>query len=320
MKILITGAGGFIGSTLTDVMLRRGYEVVGIEGFIDNYEPYLKRLNLSDAMPNDNFTFLAQDLSEDDCYGEIEEEGYLEGVQTVVHLAARPGVRDSWGDHFADYTDNNVLATQKLLELFKERPEVHFIYASSSSIYGDAAKLPVKEDDSPAPVSPYGATKLAGEDLMAIYAKSFGLTPTILRFFTVYGPRQRPDMAIHKFIKRIAEGEAIPVFGNGENGRDYTYIGDIIDALGKVIDKNIRGETFNVGGGKSTALKDMVSAVEDALEKKAVVERLPMQPGDVKDTLADISKLRTAVGYAPSTDLRTGIAAQVSWMRETELI
>ncbi len=320
MKILITGAGGFIGSTLTDALLERGDTVVGVEGFIDNYDAYLKRMNMANALPNDNFLFAAQDLTDDYCYEYLADEGYIEGVEAVVHLAARPGVRDSWGGHFAEYVDNNVLATQKLLEQFKDRPEVLFIYASSSSIYGDAASLPVKEDDRPAPVSPYGATKLAGEDLMAVYAKNYGLSPTILRFFTVYGPRQRPDMAIHKFIKRIDAGEAIPVFGDGENGRDYTYIAHIIETILAIIEKDVRGEVFNVGGGRTTLLKDMIAAVEKGLGKKAEIERLPMQKGDVKDTLADISKLNGAIGYEPGTSLIDGIKAQVEWMRESELI
>ncbi|MCP4229314.1 MAG: NAD-dependent epimerase/dehydratase family protein [bacterium] len=320
MRIMVTGAGGFIGSTLVDALLERGDTVVGVEGFIDNYDAYLKRSNLADALPNDDFLFAAKDLGDDECYEYLAEEGYLDGVEAVVHLAARPGVRDSWGDHFAEYADNNVLATQKLLEQFKERPEVLFVYASSSSIYGDAASLPVNEDDRPAPVSPYGATKLAGEDLMAVYAKNYGLSPTILRFFTVYGPRQRPDMAIHKFIKRIDAGEPIPVFGDGETGRDYTYIEHITGAIQAIIEKDVRGDVFNVGGGRTTLLKDMIAAVEKSVGKNAEIERLPMQRGDVKDTLADISKLKQAVGYAPDTELEDGIREQVEWMRRAELV
>jgi len=307
-RILITGAAGFIGSSLADEMLARGYAVVGVDNFLGNYGREAKEANLAAARAHPSFTFHELDLARD------ELEPLTADVDAVFHLAARPGVRDSWGRHYEEYLTHNVLATQRLLEALRRRPETPIILASSSSIYGDAARLPVREDAVPAPVSPYGATKLAAEDLVHLYVKSYGLRATVLRFFTVYGPRQRPDMAISKFVRAIREGTPIFLYGGGDERRDFTYVGDVVRATADVFEKGVVGGNYNVASGAAIPLEELVAALERVLGRKAQLVRAAHQRGDVRATHGDIAALRGAIGYAPATPLDEGLAAQAAWM------
>ena len=309
-RVLVTGAAGFIGSSLVDELLARGYEVVGVDKFLDNYGRDVKLANLRAARESAAFTFLELDLAHD------ELEDVVAGVDAAFHLAARPGVRDSWGQHYEEYLTNNVLATQRLLEALRARADVPLVLASSSSIYGDADRLPVTEDATPAPVSPYGATKLAAEDLVDLYRKSYGLRAVILRYFTVYGPRQRPDMAIHKFIRAIGGGRAIVLYGDGEERRDFTYVGDVVKATADVLARGLTSGTYNVASGKTVSLAELTAAIEKVLGKKADVTRAPHQRGDVRATHGDITALRKAIGYEPATALEEGLAAQADWIQK----
>jgi len=307
--VLVTGAAGFIGSTLVDELLARGYEVVGVDNFLGNYGRALKEANLARARDHAAFSFHELDLSRDDLADLVGD------VAAVFHLAARPGVRDSWGRHYQEYLSHNVLATQRLLEALRARPHVPIILASSSSVYGDVARLPVAEDAVPAPVSPYGASKLAAEDLFHLYAKSYGLSGAVLRFFTVYGPRQRPDMAIYKFIAAMQADEPIKLFGDDER-RDFTFVGDVVRACADVLAHGAFGRTFNVAAGTTVAVAAVIGELEKLLGKKARILRAPHQRGDVRATHGDIAALAQAIGYAPKTPLAEGLAAQIAWMTE----
>ncbi len=309
-RVLVTGAAGFIGSSLADELLARGYEVVGVDNFLGNYGRDVKLSHIRAARDHPAFTFHEIDLAQD------ELDDVLAGVDAAFHLAARPGVRESWGLHYEEYLTNNVLATQRLLEALRARPEVPLVVSSSSSVYGDAARLPVTEDTTPAPVSPYGATKLAAEDLVHLYVQSYGLHATVLRYFTVYGPRQRPDMAIYKFIRAILAGETVVLYGDGEERRDFTYVGDAVKATADVLARGVASGTYNVASGTTVSLNELAAAVEKALGKKATVTRAPHQRGDVRATHGDITALRQAIGYAPRTTLEEGLAAQAAWMAE----
>ena len=313
-RVLVTGAAGFVGSHLAERLCGDGYDVVGLDCFLDNYPRAFKEANLRRLLDYGNFSFEEVDLNE------IELTPILDGVSAVFHLAARPGVRDSWGRHFDEYLSNNVLATQRLLEALKDRPDVFFLYASSSSVYGDADALPVTEETPPRPVSPYGATKLAAEDMVGLYRREYGTRVTTLRFFSIYGPRQRPDMAVHKFLTAVAAGKPITVYGDGSSGRDYTYVDYVVDACATVADKGIEGTVFNVASGRITTLNELIEAVENVLGKKAVVERLPNQPGDVSTTHADISRLEAAIGFDPNLDVLEGVAKQAAYLKDAGLI
>ena len=307
-RVLVTGAAGFIGSSLADELLARGYEVLGVDNFLGNYGREIKWANLSAARQHPSFAFRELDLAEDD----LDE--LVAGVDAAFHLAARPGVRDSWGRHYGEYLTHNVLATQRLLEALRLRAEIPLVFASSSSIYGDAPRLPIAEDTTPAPVSPYGATKLAAEDLVHLYVKSYGLRAVVLRYFTVYGPRQRPDMAIHKFIRAILAGDAITLYGGDDERRDFTYVGDVVKATADVLEKGVREGTYNVASSRTVTLAELTAALEEVLGRKANVSRAPHQRGDVRATHGDVAALKRAIGYAPSTTLADGLAAQAAWM------
>jgi len=313
-RVLVTGAAGFIGSHLAERLREVGYEVIGVDCFLDNYPRTLKEANLKRLADYEDFSFIEADVNE------IELTPVLDGVSAVFHLAARPGVRDSWGRHFDEYLSNNVLATQRLLEALKGRQDVFFLYASSSSVYGDAEVLPVTEETPPRPVSPYGATKLAAEDMVDLYRREYGTRATTLRLFSVYGPRQRPDMAVHKFLTAVAAGKPITVYGDGSSGRDYTYVDYVVNACAAVADKGIEGAVFNVASGGITTLNELIEAVERVLGKKAVVERSPDQPGDVGTTHADVSRLNAAIGFDPDLDVLEGIARQAAYLKDAGLI
>ena len=280
MKALVTGCAGFIGSHLVDRLLEQGYEVVGIDCFTDYYSRNIKEANLSNALNHNNFKFIEEDILEMDKYPEVDY---------VFHEAAQAGVRASWGRSFEIYTRNNIEATQKLLEFYKDLSIKKFVYASSSSVYGDA-ELPMNEDSLLKPVSPYGVTKLAGENLCYLYWKNYKVPTVSLRYFTVYGPRQRPDMAIHKFVKAILNNEEITVSGDGTQTRDFTFVDDAVEANVLAAESDSVGEIFNIGGGSRISVNVLINEIEKITGKKAKIKYTEKQKGDVRDTLADVCK------------------------------
>lgn len=310
MRALVTGCAGFIGSHLTESLLDDGWTVVGIDCFNDNYARPQKLRNLEHSMEWDGFEFVPIDLSRGDLYDLVED------CDVVFHLAAEPGVRSSWGSRFESYVRNNVMATQHLLEAAKRCPEKRFVYASSSSIYGDAEQLPTPESVIPRPFSPYGVTKLASEHLCRLYKGNFGVDTVGLRYFTVYGPRQRPDMAFTIFCQRGLAGEPITVFGDGSQSRDFTYVGDVIRATRAASEvPAIGGEVFNVGGGSQVSLRDAIDLLGQLLEKPLQVDYEDNESGDVRHTSADTSRARELLGFSPEVSFDDGLARQAEWAR-----
>ena len=293
MKAFVSGCAGFIGSHLTESLLADGHSVLGIDAFNPNYDRAQKLDNLGRARESEAFELVTLDLAEGDLGALVDD------CDVVFHLAAEPGVRNSWGSTFSPYVKNNITAIQNLLEAARRRPDRRFVYASSSSIYGQAISLPTREDATPAPFSPYGVTKLAGEHLCGAYHMNFGLDVVALRYFTVYGPRQRPDMAFNIFSHSILRGEAIELFG-GDQTRDFTYISDVVDATraaGAI--EGLGGRAFNIGGGSRVSLGDVVDMLGDIAGDRPSVRRVEVQHGDVRDTSADIRAAREALGYDP---------------------
>jgi UDP-glucose 4-epimerase len=314
MRFLVTGCAGFVGSSLTDALLADGHEVVGIDCFTDYYDVDRKRANLAAARDHDTFRLLGTNLAHD----EIPAEALA--VDGVFHQAAQAGVRASWGAEFATYTDCNVLATQRLLEAIKQRAEdpAPIVYASSSSVYGNAEARPTREDALPAPISPYGVTKLAAEHLVDTYRHEFDVRGTSLRYFTVYGPRQRPDMAFHKFVKAALEGTPIGVYGDGHQSRDFTFIDDIVTANRAAMDALVagdRGGTYNLGGGSTVTVREVVDMLSEILGAPVEASYGDTQPGDVRHTSADTTRARSALGFEPKVTLREGLAREVEWLR-----
>jgi len=306
MRALVTGCAGFIGSSLVDRLLRDGYEVIGIDRFSDYYARDLKERNLSSAMEHPRFALLEEDILDMDDFPPVDY---------VFHLAAQAGVRASWGRSFEVYTRDNILATQRLLEFYKSRKIRKFVYSSSSSVYGDV-ELPMREDRMVQPVSPYGVTKLAAEHLCSLYWKNHGVPTVSLRYFTVYGPRQRPDMGINKFVRAVLNGEAITVYGDGTQTRDFTYIDDVVEANVLAATSDVRGEVFNIGGGNRISVNDLIAAIEAATGKSAAVEHSTEQKGDVKDTRADTRKAAELLGWHARTGIARGLERYVDWIRK----
>jgi nucleoside-diphosphate-sugar epimerase len=309
-RVLVTGCAGFIGSHLAERLLGENYEVVGIDSFTDYYPPELKNHNIRQARENKNFQFIAKSLLE------VNLRNLLRGVDYIFHEAAQAGVRHSWGKNFQIYADNNLLATQKLLEACKDAPVKKLIYASSSSVYGDLKKLPMEETDLPAPISPYGVSKLAGEHLCYLYWKNFSLPFISLRYFTVYGPRQRPDMAFHKFIKALLRDEEIEIYGDGNQTRDFTYISDAIDANLLAMNSSRDKGIFNIGGGSMVTVNETIRILEELTAKKARLRYIPKQKGDMRHTYADTSQAREKLGYAPRVTLKEGLKKEIEWVKK----
>jgi nucleoside-diphosphate-sugar epimerase len=309
MHFLITGAAGFIGSQVCERLLDQGHQVRGIDCFTDYYSRKLKELNLEQARGHDSFSFVEQDIVAADL------TQVLDGVDVVIHLAAQAGVRASWGANFTIYTHNNVLSTQALLEAGKAGAFKRMVYASSSSVYGDTQDLPMREESACWPVSPYGVTKLAAEHLCGLYCKNFGVDTVSLRYFTVYGPRQRPDMAFHRFIKALLTGGEIRLFGDGGQSRDFTFVSDIVDAtISAATAADVSGQVFNIGGGARVSVNQVMEWLEDITGQKAKVNRLEEAKGDVRDTHADTSRARAKLGFDPRYDLQKGLAAETEWV------
>jgi nucleoside-diphosphate-sugar epimerase len=310
MNCLVTGAAGFIGSHLSRKLLEQGWGVRGVDCFTDSYPRWIKEGNIAPLLQNKNFEFLPQDILE------LDLDRILQTAEAVFHLAAQAGVRTSWGENFSVYIHNNILATQKLLEAAKTRPVQKFVYASSSSVYGLTSSLPMSETDLLHPLSPYGVTKLAAEQLCFLYFKNYSVPTVSLRFFTVYGPGQRPDMAFHKFFKSIAAGKPITVFGSGKQTRDFTYVNDIVAACLAALRQGKQGEIYNVGGGHRETLEDIFPLLEDICHKKVKIRRADEQKGDVPHTFADIEKAKNDLQYAPRTQLREGLQEEWNWIRK----
>jgi UDP-glucose 4-epimerase len=309
MISVVTGAAGFIGFHLCRRLLREGFEVRGVDSLTDFYPRWIKEKNLELLLRDKNFSFLCEDLA--DC----DPKRILEGAGCVFHLAAQAGVRSSWGQSFSAYVRNNIQVTQQLLEAVKDRPLEKFVYASSSSVYGLSPDLPMTESSPLHPLSPYGVTKLSAEQLCFLYHKNYGVPTVSLRFFTVYGPGQRPDMAFHKFFKALAEGKAISVYGDGTQTRDFTYIEDIIEASVSAFRRGRPGETYNIGGGHQEKLETLLPLLEEICQRPAKITRLEPQKGDVPHTLADIRKARRELGYSPGTPLPRGLREEWNWLR-----
>ena len=309
-RILVTGGAGFIGSHVTQRLMGRGDEVVVLDNFNDFYDPAIKRENaalLKDAR------IVEGDLRDAELMAELFAQHEFDGV---IHLAAMAGVRPSLLDPL-HYQDVNVRGTVILLEELRQRPATRFVFASSSSVYGSNEKVPFREDDDiHRPVSPYAATKRAGELLCYTHHHLYGIPTSCLRFFTVYGPRQRPEMAIHKFVANTLRGEPIPFFGDGSTRRDYTFIDDIVDGVVRSLDRCDGYEIYNLGESETTSLSELVQMIGEACGVEPVLDKKPMQPGDVVVTYADVSKAKEKLGYNPTTPVREGLARFLDWYRE----
>ena len=305
MNALVTGAAGFIGSHLSERLLASGFRVTGIDCFTDYYAPAQKRRNLSGLLDNEDFRFVEGDIAE------VALNDLIAAGDLVFHLAAQPGVRQSWGREFAIYTAQNVLATQRLLEACKEVEIGRLVYASSSSIYGDAEHFPTRESATPAPVSPYGVTKLAAEHLCLLYQAKFGVPVVALRYFTVFGPRQRPDMAFTRFIEAALDGQRIEVFGDGRQVRDFTYVGDAVAATVEAGTRGTVGGVYNVAGGSSASILDIADELGSLLGEPVGIDHLPAIPGDARRTGADIGRALADLDYQPEFTLERGLAAQL---------
>lgn len=313
MKAVVTGAAGFIGSHLTERFLKEGWTVTGVDNFDEFYDPGVKRRNLAGCLSNPSFRLVEADIRD----ANAMQEAIAGDTDAIVHLAARAGVRPSIAEPQL-YMDVNINGTVVLLEAARRQNVGRFIFASSSSVYGNNRKVPFSEDDNvDFPISPYAASKKAGELICHTYHHLYRIAVTCLRFFTVYGPRQRPDLAIHKFARLIEQGKPIPVYGDGTMMRDFTYIDDIINGVMAAIDRCTDYEIFNLGESQPISVNDLIAELEHALGKKAIRESLPLQPGDVDRTFADVTKAEVQLGYRPSTDIQTGLARFVAWLRES---
>ncbi|MUG91931.1 NAD-dependent epimerase/dehydratase family protein [Scytonema sp. UIC 10036] len=311
VKSIVTGVAGFIGSNLVEALLKQGEEVIGIDEFNDYYDPALKRKNIAHLHDRPGFQLIEGDIRTLDW---IE---LLKDIDVVYHQAAQAGVRASWGQGFRLYTERNISATQILLEAAKDAKQLkRLVFASTSSIYGDAETLPTHEDICPKPVSPYGITKLAAEQLCRLYHKNFGVPYVALRYFTVYGPRQRPDMAFHKFFKSVLLDEAIPIYGDGYQTRDFTFVSDAVAAnLAAATVSEAVGEIFNIGGGSRVVLTQVLDTMEEIVGKPIKRNHVEKAMGDARHTAADVSKARRILGYQPQVSLAEGLAQEWHWVK-----
>ena len=309
MKSVITGVAGFIGSHLAEKLLALGHEVVGVDKFLDNYPKRFKESNLSGLRGDERCMLVDRDLMG------LDPHQLLDGVDYLFHMAGQPGVRASWGTEFGRYTENNIMATQALLEAAKGKKLRKFVYASTSSVYGDTRDLPMREDGLTRPVSPYGVSKLAAEHLCYLYCKAFGVPTVALRFFTVYGPRQRPDMFFHIFMRGLLRSEEIPLYDDGEQTRDFTFCSDIIDGVLGAANYPGSGEVFNLGGGSETSLLNAIALAERIAGRKARLKRFDRQKGDVRHTSASLDAARAKLAYAPKVKLEEGLARQWQWIQ-----
>ncbi len=309
MKSLVTGAAGFIGSHLCEYLVEKGFQVVGIDNFMDYYPRSIKEANIADLRRDKNFKFVEANLLE------VDLVKLMDGIDVVFHQSAQAGVRASWGKTFKIYCDNNILATQMLLEACRESPVKKFVYASSSSVYGDTKDLPMRESSLPCPVSPYGVSKLAAEHLCFLYYKNFGIPAISLRYFTVYGARQRPDMAFHRFFRWALENQTLKVYGDGEQSRDFTHVDDIVEANWLAFEKALPGEVFNIGGGSRITLNGVIEIIKEIAGRELEVDYEAKQKGDVRHTMADMAKAKEKLGYKPKVLIQDGLKTEYDWIK-----
>jgi len=309
---LVTGAAGFIGSHLCERLLREGHCVIGVDAFTDYYPRAVKEANLAGLRAASEFRFVEMDLARADL-GRIAAE-----VDFIFHQAGQPGVRASWGKEFDQYLGHNIRATQLLLEAVKGSARLRrLVFASSSSVYGQTENLPLREDSLPRPYSPYGVTKLAAEQLCSLYHVNHGVPTVSLRYFTVYGPRQRPDMSFHRFTQAALEDRSIVVYGDGEQTRDFTYVADAVEANWLALGPRASGQVFNIGGGSRESVNQVLASLEEIVGKPIRRELRPPQPGDVRHTWADTTRAREVLGFCPRISLREGLARQVEWLQRS---
>ena len=309
MKCLVTGAAGFLGSNISERLIEMGSEVIGIDCFIDYYPRALKEKNLENLRKSDKFTFVENSLLN------VDLIQMLDGVEYIFHQAAQAGVRASWGRDFEIYTENNIKATQQLLEACKENPVKRFIYASSSSVYGDVTELPMRETMYTQPVSPYGVSKLAAEHLCYLYWKNFNIPTISLRYFTVYGPRQRPDMAFNRFITAMLTNGTIHLYGDGEQTRDFTFISDAVQANIASMINGKPGSVYNIGGGSRVSVNYVLSVLEKIIGVAPNVSYETVQKGDVRHTYADTSRAKEELKYAPKVSIEEGLRREYEWLK-----
>lgn len=309
MKSLVTGVAGFIGSHLAERLLAEGHEVTGVDCFTPYYARWMKEANLKGLLARPRFKFVEGNLLS------LDLGVVLKGITHVFHQAAQAGVRSSWGKEFEIYTSLNILATQRLLEACKGFNIERIVYASSSSVYGDAAALPLSEGSLPQPVSPYGVTKLAAEHLCHTYACSYAVPVVSLRYFTVYGPRQRPDMAFHRFMRSMVKDEAIEVYGDGSQTRDFTFVADAVEANILAMTCVRPGAVFNIGGGSRVMLNQVLDTIQEISSRRARISFVQSQRGDMKHTMADTTLAERELGYRPQVALKDGLKAQWEWLQ-----
>ena len=309
MKAFVTGCAGFIGSTLAERLLADGADVVGIDCFTDYYPRAVKERNLGAALTHQRYRFIESRIQDADLPALLHDRTH------VFHLAAQAGVRKSWGRDFDIYTVNNIEATQVLLEAATRMPSLErLVYSSSSSVYGDLVPMPMREDALPQPVSPYGVSKLAAEQLCYLYFSNFAVPTVSLRYFTVYGPRQRPDMGFHKFLRANILDEPITVFGDGDQTRDFTFIADAVNANVLAATRGVPGRVYNIGGGSRVSVNDVLEMIERVAGRRPRVTVDPAQKGDMRHTYADTSLAHADLGYAPTVGLEEGLAAEHQWL------
>src|SRR5829696_494654 len=308
MKALVTGVAGFIGSTLTERLLASGADLVGIDCFTDYYGREVKERNLATALASPRFRFVEARIQDSDLAALLSDRTH------VFHLAAQAGVRKSWGRDFDVYTVNNIEATQVLLEACVGTPIERLVYASSSSVYGDLVAMPMREDALPQPVSPYGVSKLAAEQLCYLYFANYGVPTVSLRYFTVYGPRQRPDMGFHKFLRATILGEPITVYGDGDQTRDFTFVSDAVSANVAAAIRGVPGRVYNIGGGSRVSVNQVLEMIERVAGRQPRITVDPVQKGDMRHTYADTSRARADLGYASTVGLEAGLAAEHQWL------
>ncbi len=309
-KVIVTGAAGFIGSHLCERLVSEGYRVYAIDSLTDYYDPERKRKHLEGIISDERFTFLEEDLN----YCDLD--GILDGTFCVFHLAAQAGVRMSWGTEFSHYVDSNILTTQKMLEAVKSRESVRLVYSSSSSIYGESGNLPMREEDKPNPLSPYGVTKLSGEHLCTLYNANFGTDFISLRYFTVYGPRQRPDMAFSRFVTSALRGEPVEVYGDGKQTRDFTFVADAVQANMLAMKYDGESRIFNIGGGSRVSILEVLRIIGEKTGRRMKMNFLSRAEGDVRNTWADTSRAAEELGFSPEVRLEEGIEKEIEWYRE----